>query len=111
MNNLIAQKLTNPALGDLGEESGVSFLQNLLTTGITLCFVVGVLAFFFMFLIGAIQWITSGGDKANLESAKGRITSALIGLVILFTVFAIIQLIEGFFHVNILTLDIMGLSL
>ena len=111
MNNLIAQKLVNPALGDLGEQSGISFLQKLLTTAITLFFVVGVIAFFFMFLMGAIQWITSGGDKASLEGAKGRITSALIGLVILFSVFAIVKLIERFFGVNILTLDIMGLSL
>lgn len=111
MNSNLMAQLTNPALGSLGKESGEGFLQKLLTTGITLCFVVGVLAFFFMLLMGAIQWITSGGDKANLEGARGRITSALIGLVILFCAFAIIKLIEGFFKINILTLDIAGLSL
>jgi hypothetical protein len=109
--NYLAQKLNNPALGELGKKSGESFLQNLLTTAVTLCFVVGVLAFFFMLLMGALQWITSGGDKTSLEGARGRITSALIGLVILFCVFAIVKLIEGFFHIDILTLDIMGLSL
>jgi len=109
MKNLLSDAIKNPALGDLGKESGESFLQKLLTTAITLCFVVGVLAFFFMLLMGAIQWITSGGDKANLEGARGRITSALIGLVILFCTFAIIKLIEGFFKINILTLDIVGL--
>lgn len=110
--NYLAQKLTNPALGeDLAKESGVSFLQGLLTKAIGICFVVGVLVFFFMLLMGAIQWIASGGDKANLEAARSRITNAIIGLVILFTTFAVIKIIEGFFHVNILTLDIIGLSL
>jgi hypothetical protein len=62
--------------------------------------------FFFVLLTGAISWITSGGDKQALEGARSKITNGLIGLVILFVAFAVIQFIESFFGIKILTIDI-----
>lgn len=44
-------------------------------------------------IIGAFQWITSGGDKEAVGKARGRITAALIGLVILALAFVIAQVI------------------
>ncbi len=106
-NNLLAaDSINNPALGNLNSNSGVQFVQKLIPSLIGLAFVAGVVIFFFMLLIGAIQWITSGGDKGALEGARGRLTNALIGIIVLFAVFAIIKLIEGFFKISILTLDI-----
>lgn len=98
--------ITNPALGNLSSNSGIEFFQKLIPSLIGLAFVAGVIVFFFMLLLGAIQWMTSGGDKGNMEIARGRITSALIGIIILFSVFAIIKLVEGFFGISILALDI-----
>lgn len=99
--------ITNPALGTrLRYLTGEGFFQELLPALVGLILLVGVVIFFFYMLIGAIQWIASGGDKAGLESAKGKITNAIIGLVVLFTTFAIVKAIETFFGVNILTLDI-----
>ena len=57
-------------------------------------------------MIGGIQWMTAGGDKAAIEQARGKVTNALVGLVILFSTFAIILAIETFFGVDILTIDI-----
>jgi len=54
-------------------------LSTLVTGVITLFFVIGTIIFFFMLAFGAIQWISSGGDKQALESARGRMTSALVG--------------------------------
>lgn len=104
----------NPALGTtvsefLADKTGTSFFSNLLPRVVGLAFVIGSLIFFFMFVWGAIQWISSGGDKQALESARGRITNAIIGLVVLFVALAIIKFIEKFFGVDILTLDISGL--
>lgn len=98
--------ITNPVIGNLGKQTGVSFFQKLLPAAVSLVLVGGAIIFFFMLLIGAIQWISSGGDKQALESARGKISNALIGVVILFASFAIIKLIETFFGVSILTLDI-----
>jgi hypothetical protein len=98
--------ITNPAIGNLGKDKGVDFLQTALPAAIQIGFIIGVLIFFFVLITGAIQWVSSGGDKQALEVAKGKITNALIGIVILFSIFAIINLIERFFGIPILTLDI-----
>jgi len=61
-----------------------------------------VLAFIFL-LIGGIRWITAGGDEKGVATARGMITSALIGLVIVLVAFAIIRLVETFFDVVIIS--------
>lgn len=105
MNNYIAQ-ITNPALGNLNANTGVGFFQQLLPSLVGLILVAGTIIFFFMLLFGALQWITSGGDKASVEAARGRITQALVGIIVLFSVFVIIRLVQDFFGISILTLDI-----
>lgn len=94
------QQGTNSPLGSAG------FLSVFVPRFIGLLLVFGGLAFFFMFLWGAITWIISGGDKASVENAKGRITNALIGLILMVGVFAIAKLIESFFGIDILSIDI-----
>lgn len=86
--------------------SGQDFFGELIPNLVGLGFVIGILAFFFVMIIGAIQWITSGGDKAALESARSRISNAFIGIVLLLATFAILKVIENFFGINILALDI-----
>jgi len=82
------------------------FIEWYLPKFIGLIFVFGALAFFFMLLWGAVTWILSGGDKAGLENAKGRITNAIVGFVLLIGTFAIVKLIETFFGIDILSIDI-----
>ena len=101
--------ITNPALGALDPgtpDRGLTFFQKFVPALVSASFVIGALVFFFMLLIGAVQWIVSGGDKNSVEAARGRISQALIGLVILFAVFAVVKLIESFFGISILVLDI-----
>lgn len=105
----VTGKVSNPVIGDklnLLFNLPELYISNLLSKIIGLLFVVGGVAFFFMLVIGAISWILSGGDKAHLESAKGRITSAIIGLILLISTFAIVKLIERFFGIDILSIDI-----
>ncbi|RJR26048.1 hypothetical protein C4578_00200 [Candidatus Microgenomates bacterium] len=102
-----AGKIINPILSDeLNELSGQAFFQQLVSTLIGLGFVVGVIVFVFLLIVGAIRWITSSGDKAATEGARKQITNAFIGLVLLFSVFAIIRLVETIFGINILELTI-----
>jgi hypothetical protein len=106
MKNYLAQ-ITNPALpSSLGSNTGVSFFQKLLPALISLALVVGAIIFVFMLLVGAVQWISSGGDKGNVEAARAKITQALVGIIILFAAFVIVKLVESFFGISILTIDI-----
>ncbi len=104
--------IENPALGPrLLGMNAIRFIQGLLRALITLGLVVGAIIFMFMLLMGALQWMTSGGDPKAAEAAKTRLTNAFIGLLILFSIFAIIQLVERFFSINILMINIEALKI
>ena len=62
----------------------------------------GLIAFVYL-LLGGIQWITSGGDKAGVDAARQKILAAVIGLIIVFATWALIGLVEKFLGVTIIT--------
>lgn len=101
-----SQGISNPvlpgALGNPGTTGGQT-VANFIYAAINLGLVLGVIYFFVYLIWGAIDWISSGGDKQKLESARGKITNALVGLVVLFAIFAVLRLIEAFFHIQILS--------
>lgn len=66
-----------------------------------LLIIAGLLAFFFL-ILGGIQWITSGGDKAGMEAARNKITHAVVGLIIVGAAWAIMLLVQGFLGVTII---------
>ena len=92
------QGITNPVIGDLGTNdpsvsSGGGFIQYtvyLWRASITL----GSLAVIAFFLLGAFEWITSGGDKTKVENARNKITSAVIGLVLLVSSFVLLSFLS-----------------
>jgi hypothetical protein len=57
--------------------------------------IAGIIMLVFL-VIGGIEWIISGGDKAATESARTRITNALIGLAIVVAAWAIFSVIHTF---------------
>ena len=92
------QGITNPVIGDLGTNdpsvsSGGRFIQYtvyLWRASITL----GSLAVIAFFLLGAFEWITSGGDNTKVENARNKITSAVIGLVLLVSSFVLLSFLS-----------------
>lgn len=102
--------ITNPLLSKISGLSGVQFFQKLISLALNLLFVGGAIIFVFVFLVGGIRWITAGGDKAGVESAQKMVTNALIGLAILFSVFAIISLIKLLFGIDIMKFQIPTLN-
>lgn len=115
MNNLLASANYYLAqtinVGDKTKLSGFGNatdlkLENMISGAIGLMLVIAGLAFFFILVIGGIKWILSGGDKAHTEGARNQITAALVGLVIVFSAWAIIALIKSFFGVDLLKLTI-----
>jgi len=64
---------------------------------VTIMLVIGVVLALFFLLWGGIRWITSGGDKAKLDAARGTITAAIVGLILAFLAFFIISVITFLF--------------
>jgi hypothetical protein len=70
-----------------------------ITATTTLLGLAGVLGFIYL-LWGGVQWITAGSDKDALDKARKKITTALIGLIITFSVFAIMHIIRILFNTS-----------
>lgn len=107
IRNPVAE-IFNP--GEKGR-SDVELLELLITRTIRVLFVAAVIFFIFYFIIGGIRWIMSSGDAKAVESARNQILHALIGLVILFALFALLKVIEVLFGVSILQIDIDALKI
>jgi uncharacterized membrane protein (UPF0182 family) len=104
-----AHEIYNPIFSldlELIANEPFTFFQRLIPGLITLALIIGVIIFLFMLIMGGIQWISSGGDKASIEMARNKIVHAIIGLVILFSVWALIKIIELFFGINVLQIDL-----
>lgn len=110
----LPSSITNPALdpklGNIETQTSEQTLQAFLASGINLVFGIGGIITLFMLLIGAVEYITSGGDKEAVEKARKKITTALIGLVILFSVYAIVKIVGDLFGINLLQFNIQNIS-
>lgn len=89
------------SFGTLGNLS----LGNLISFALNAVLIVAAILFVFMLIIGGIKWITSGGDKAGTEGARNQVTAALIGLVIVFSAWIIINFVAGIFGINLTNFD------
>ena len=107
MDKLLAQtiKLQPAENTDFASLGGLT-IPGLISALIRLTVVIAAVVFFFILVIGGIKWIASGGDKGQTEAARSQITAALVGLVIVFAAWAIVALINTFFHVDIFSLAI-----
>lgn len=75
--------------------------QDALTYLVQLVLIFAVIFFFFMLVIGGIRWIASGGDKIAIEAARKTVTNALVGLLIVFSIFSILYFINSLFGIDI----------
>ena len=104
-------QITNPAtsrFGSLnnGAESPGSLLASIIVTIWTLLIVLGGLAVLIFLLMGALNWLTAGGDKAKVEAARDRITNALVGMAILFASIAFVNFIGPAIGFDLLQLQL-----
>lgn len=74
---------------------------------ITAVFVIAVIVALGYLIYGAIRWIISSGDKSKVTDARNHIIASIIGLVIVFLSYFIINLILGLFFGT----NLQGLSL
>ena len=58
----------------------------------TILYIVGIIAVI-MLIIGGIRYVTSGGDSKKVTDAKNTVLYAIIGLVISFLAFAIVNFV------------------
>lgn len=92
-----AEDISEISVTDLGFFTDVGELIN---KALRFVMVIAALLVFLYLIWGGIEWITSGGDKGKTESARNKITAAVIGLIVVAASYAILQLALTFLGVG-----------
>ncbi len=69
---------------------------------LTIVFIVAAVLVLFFLVIGAFQWITSGGDKEKVGNARKTILNALVGFAILALAFLIARVVGLVVNIDLL---------
>lgn len=102
MMNFLAQRIENPQLIDsVRNLTSEGYINRIIPGIINILFIVSIVAFMFLLLIGGTQWILSGGNKQSLENARNKIINAITGLLILLLLWIIVKIINGAFGINL----------
>jgi len=82
----------------------ITSLPKLLSAIIGVILIVAfIIALFFLFW-GGIQWISSGGDKEGVEAAQKKIQAAIVGLIVVASVYALFTLVGNWLGFDITNL-------
>lgn len=88
--------------GNIRPDTPYDDLGDFVGNMIQVVLIIAGLALLAYLLFGALAYLTSAGDKAQLEKAQKTLTYAFLGLVIAVAAFAIIKIVEKVFGIQIL---------
>lgn len=93
--------ICNPLLKNCQQvEDSVGYTNNVLQTVISMFFIVGIIYFIWHFVMAAYHFIGSEGDIKKFETAKNEITFSIVGIAVIFSVFAVIKLLGYIFGIS-----------
>lgn len=89
-----AQDWANTAGCAVNEVATIKGFECLFSNFISVILAFAGIVLFIMLVTGGFRYLVSGGDPKAVEAAKGTLTQAIVGLVILVLAFLILKLIE-----------------
>ena len=87
--------ISPPAAMNVGGSDPVAGLGKFIAFGINMFILVAGMFLILYLLMGAFDWIVSGGDKEKIQKAQNKITNALIGMLLIFVVLTVFSLLAG----------------
>jgi len=95
--------LGNVALYDpaLGWQPALRLFERIISNLIGALTIISALWFIYQIILGALAWISSGGDKQSLQTAQKRITQSFLGLLVVVLSYMVIGLIGHFVGIDI----------
>lgn len=87
--------ISPPAAMNVGGSDPAQGLGNFIGFGIQMFIIVAALFMVIYLLWGAFDWINSGGEKERLTKAQNKITNALIGIILIFVVLTVFNVLAG----------------
>jgi TRAP-type C4-dicarboxylate transport system permease small subunit len=90
--------------GPLPASAGFTNLASVVTKAINqIVFPVAGIILLLYLVWGGFDYLTSMGDPKKAESGKNKITNAILGFVIIFVAFWIVQLVDYIFKLKVYT--------
>lgn len=84
----------NPLLQNCNQVSQPeNYFNSVVQTIIGIFFIFAVIYFIWHFILASFRYITSEGDDKKISQAKTDITNTIVGLAIVFCVFAVLKFI------------------
>src|SRR5438552_16879341 len=80
----------------------IQCLESLFTNVVQAVLSLAAVALFAMFVVGGFSFLFSGGDQKKLEKARGTLTNAIIGLVVIVAAFLILRTISVLTGVDVI---------
>jgi hypothetical protein len=100
INPVLAQ-ITNPVLKNQNVTSDSnSYVNGIIQTFISLLIIVGVLYFVINFILAGYHMISSQGDPKKFEEAQKSLIYSLLGITLVFIIFAILKIIGHVFGIT-----------
>lgn len=106
IKDAFAQSICNPVIPWTCTPAPEQKIGTLIRSLFSFALVIAGLLSFAYLVLGGIQWITSGGDKAGLESARNRIIHAITGLILVASTYAIMMVVSQWLGISFPTLVI-----
>ena len=101
VSKVFAQDFNLPDYAEVPELESFKFAEDdlgaIISALLPFLFVLAGLGIFGALIYSGFQLMTSGGDPKKTEQAKGCLTSAIIGGVIIFTSYWLIKIIQHLF--------------
>ncbi|GIW63441.1 MAG: hypothetical protein KatS3mg091_243 [Patescibacteria group bacterium] len=86
--------MNNTAPTELIEGIPQISLVTILSFAVKLFFTIAALVALYYLIMGAFEWLSSGGDDDKISGARKKITAAVIGLIMIVAVLAIAWTLE-----------------
>lgn len=87
--------ISPPDAMNIGGDKPVEGLGKFIGFGINMFILVAGIFLIIYLLWGAFDWINSSGEKERLTKAQNKITNALIGILLVFVVLTVFNLLAG----------------
>ncbi len=82
-----------------------------ISTVVSILIAVAILLSLFSLMWGGIRWIIAGGDKTRVAAARSTILASIVGLIIVFLAYFILNIVLGFFGLSLAKLTLPTLPL
>lgn len=87
-------------------DSSIDKTSSIISIAITILLIVGAIFFVFNIILAGFAFMNSHGDEKQLSTARSKIIGAFTGLIVIFSIYAILALFKTIFQIDLVEFNI-----